>query len=273
MKKKFISILILALAFTLAACNSDTAGDTDSDDSGDVAETEAEPLPDGQIIQYHNYQITLPYSFELDSETTESATYKEKTDDGRRSVLIGFIPDYPFSDDSKDEDKEALVSQLGGNVGEQISSFLVTVGEDSNFIVGANFESENSFTSIYITDADGDFYVFTFMGSTDEIYDFAADYVKTLYYMPVADEPADEPDENTNNDVYPEGTYKIGSDMPAGEYKLIPTSSLGGYYAIKSDSTGIDNIIENDNFENQTYVTVSEGQYLELSMCQAEPVA
>ncbi len=271
MKKKLISVLILTLAFTLAACDSDTSKDTGSGDSSEVEETETDSLIEGQIIQYHDFQITLPDSFELDSENESSITYSEIADDGKRTVLMGYVSDYPFTD-AIEEDIEALVSQMGENVGEQVSTMKWTFGEKSNWIIGADFEDENSFSSIYITDADGDAYLFTFMGYTDEIHDFAAKYIKSLYYMPLSEDTDSESDESYSNDIYSEGTYKIGSDMPAGEYKLTPTSSLGGYYAVLSDSTGEDNIITNDNFENQTYVTVSEGQYLELSRCQAEPV-
>lgn len=60
--------------------------------------------------------------------------------------------------------------------------------------------------------------------------------------------------------------YKIGITLSAGEYLLTSTDEWGGYYCIYPDSRQQD-IIANDNFENQTYVSVSDGQYLELSRC------
>lgn len=59
--------------------------------------------------------------------------------------------------------------------------------------------------------------------------------------------------------TYSDGTYKIGTDMPAGEY-LIEGS---GYMQLTKDSTGtLDSIITNDNFINRTYIKVKKGQYL-----------
>lgn len=70
------------------------------------------------------------------------------------------------------------------------------------------------------------------------------------------------------------GTYKVGTDIGAGEYVLFANSSISAYYAIKSDSTGsYGNIIANDNFKYNSIVTVSDGQYLELSRCTLSPIS
>lgn len=59
------------------------------------------------------------------------------------------------------------------------------------------------------------------------------------------------------------GMYKIGKDLPVGEYLIIPSGMA--YYQVTKDSTGsLDSIISNDNFSGTRYVTVSEGQYLEI---------
>lgn len=61
--------------------------------------------------------------------------------------------------------------------------------------------------------------------------------------------------------------YKIGTNLKAGEYKLEATSEYGGYYCVYSSSRH-DDIISNDNFDNNTYVNVSDGEYLLLSRCK-----
>lgn len=61
-------------------------------------------------------------------------------------------------------------------------------------------------------------------------------------------------------------TFKIGVNLPAGEYKLTATNDRGGYYCVYSDSRYQD-IVSNDNFNGQSYVSVSDGQYLQLSRC------
>lgn len=64
-----------------------------------------------------------------------------------------------------------------------------------------------------------------------------------------------------------EGQYLVGVDVPAGEYKLTCTSDYSAYYALTSDANS-KNIISNDNFNNERYVYISNGQYLELSRCK-----
>ena len=62
------------------------------------------------------------------------------------------------------------------------------------------------------------------------------------------------------------GMYKVGVTLPAGEYLLTATSEFGGYYCIYPDSRHQE-IIANNNFEGQTYVNVTDGQYLTLTRC------
>jgi len=71
---------------------------------------------------------------------------------------------------------------------------------------------------------------------------------------------------------YKEGTYKVGTDIPSGEYCIYSTSNISGYYSVNADSKG-DSIIGNDNFVYNAFVTVSDGQYLELSRAIAVPVS
>ncbi|WP_342566643.1 hypothetical protein MKY09_11215 [Psychrobacillus sp. FSL K6-4046] len=66
--------------------------------------------------------------------------------------------------------------------------------------------------------------------------------------------------------VYTDGMYKIGKDIPAGEYKItLGTDSELGYYEVsKSSSHQLEDIVTNENVEADTYLTVSDGQYLKL---------
>jgi hypothetical protein len=83
-------------------------------------------------------------------------------------------------------------------------------------------------------------------------------------------------DNSSNNDsvstdtekVYTDGTYKVGSDLPAGEYKFTQTSDYGGYVERSSDSSmELDSIISNevtDEKGSTMYVTVNDGEYLKI---------
>lgn len=68
-----------------------------------------------------------------------------------------------------------------------------------------------------------------------------------------------------------DGTYKVGTDIPAGEYVMLAIGT--GYFQITSDSSGsLDSIIANDNFNYNTIVTVSDGQYLQIKSANAFPI-
>ncbi len=72
--------------------------------------------------------------------------------------------------------------------------------------------------------------------------------------------------------TYGPGTYKIGTMLPEGEYRL---ESIGGssYMARLEDSRGVlDSIIANENFNDNVYVTVYNGEYLEVKRANIVPV-
>ena len=72
-------------------------------------------------------------------------------------------------------------------------------------------------------------------------------------------------------DITKEGTYKVGVDISAGEYCIFAMdSNFGGYYSVNADSVG-DSIIGNENIDYNAFVTVSDGQYLELNRAMAIP--
>lgn len=62
--------------------------------------------------------------------------------------------------------------------------------------------------------------------------------------------------------------FKVGMHLEPGEYKVVPDNDEG-YYCIYGDDRQ-DDIVANDNFSGQSYVSVSDGQYLELSRCHIE---
>jgi hypothetical protein len=75
---------------------------------------------------------------------------------------------------------------------------------------------------------------------------------------------------NVVGTYYPASIYKVGNDIPAGKYKIFAENGFP-YYSVCNDPNG-DDIVTNDNFDNQAYVDIHNGQYLELSDCYAVPL-
>ena len=78
---------------------------------------------------------------------------------------------------------------------------------------------------------------------------------------------------DTSSGVVPEGMYRVGVDIPAGEYRLHGTTDFDGYYEVRSSSLateGFDSIITNENFSGDVYVTVQEGQYLVVNRAELQ---
>ena len=70
-----------------------------------------------------------------------------------------------------------------------------------------------------------------------------------------------------------EGMYRVGIDIPGGEYKLTQTSNLAAYVCVYEGCSKNRDIITNDNFENQKYITVKDGNYLLITRCEGSIVS
>lgn len=124
------------------------------------------------------------------------------------------------------------------------TQMYVEVASDSTGDFDSIIMNENISGRYYVSVSDGQYLTFTSGTATP------AD--QTSAYTPAGG-------------VYKEGMYKVGKDIPAGEYKVHPTEGMG-YYEVDSGLGGgsLDNIVSNENFETDVYVTVSDGQYLKI---------
>lgn len=81
----------------------------------------------------------------------------------------------------------------------------------------------------------------------------------------VVDPPSVKPDDG----IYRDGMYKVGTDIEPGEYRVVlnDDAPIGmGYLEVSSNSSHrLENIITNENVENDTYITITKGQYLTIS--------
>lgn len=68
-----------------------------------------------------------------------------------------------------------------------------------------------------------------------------------------------------DNTISGDGIYRVGVDIKAGRYKTAGNSTC--YYAVLS-STSTNDILENGNPRGAAYVTVRNGQYLQLALCE-----
>ncbi|MBW6411166.1 hypothetical protein [Clostridium weizhouense] len=77
----------------------------------------------------------------------------------------------------------------------------------------------------------------------------------------------DEPKQEAKKDnKIKSGTYKVGTDIPAGEYLVISKSI--GYIECAKDSKGqLDSIIFNENLTSgsNSYVTLNDGEYFKVT--------
>lgn len=74
----------------------------------------------------------------------------------------------------------------------------------------------------------------------------------------------DAPKVDTSKGFLQEGMYKVGDDFPAGTYKLQQTWSFGAYTRQDKSYCNDPNVIANEIFYDEVYITVYNGEYLIL---------
>ena len=74
---------------------------------------------------------------------------------------------------------------------------------------------------------------------------------------------------------YPAGTYRVGSDLPAGEYVLLSSSDNPGVYMISREAKpdDHDDLIDYGGIQNDAIVQVEEGEYLTFENASASPIS
>ncbi|MEH7514314.1 hypothetical protein V7146_16495 [Gottfriedia acidiceleris] len=77
---------------------------------------------------------------------------------------------------------------------------------------------------------------------------------------PIAKAPKLDP----KNGKLGEGTYKVGLHIQPGEYKVV-ADGMAYVEVSKSSYHGLEDIVTNDNFEGEKYITVKAGQYIKVS--------
>ena len=175
------------------------------------------------------------------------------------------------------EFEQAVVETNGGDV--VITNFYKAVYNATVLELGADLTKAYYTTSVdnYVFPADGERAVFlTIYGGFSGSLDMPSFYLGAnagLFEMIDLPDPAatakQEPTDaelGTKDNPYLEGSYKVGSDIPAGEYLFVITDTSGGYVCVSADSNK-DDIIENEIVELCWFATVEDGQYLEVRDC------
>ena len=157
----------------------------------------------------------------------------------------------PCTEQFKSEPLSAGMYRVGKDIsaGEYVAvcksgSGYVEVTSDSKHVLSSVICNENISTHIYITVKDGEYLTLNKC---------------VLYTLEKA------PSFTPIDGIYGNGMYKVGRDIEAGEYKINSISDKTAYVGVYSDSLGVlSSILMNDNFTGEKYITISDGQYIEI---------
>lgn len=218
--------------------------------------------------------------------------------DSKNNILTVYATD--FDEEINEENSESFINGLvyadGMSEATEISKDFTYICSKKalHYIYTCEISNKDMYMNVYAFSKDGYLYGFLF-GSyghkqsdefnateTDIIdsirFDSVSKYTEPTTEEPTTEEPTTEeptteepttekPTEPPVNS-YSEGQYKVGTDIPSGQYILYNISTSKAYYCISSDANG-NNIIANNNFKSQNYITVHDGEYLELVRCEA----
>lgn len=143
-----------------------------------------------------------------------------------------------------------ILSTIDFTYKDDSATFVLTY-EPTKYVYDAEYKKSNDFADFTQTYCPS--YTVEGQQETEE----SQDATKT-------EENQEQPAKQTT--YYGPGMYKVGVDIPAGEYNVKAEIGELGYLEVSSDPNGT-SIITNDAFENNSYVSISDGQYLKLESC------
>lgn len=280
-----ISSLLLILGFILTLNNSTTNNSTsDSKASADSEEEVSEELQELRyvrelaIIEVESEAEILATKFDIDydgdSSLLHEATSIDAVEEKKQELLVAI----------KEKEKELIESNKHIGMLEKVSE-LIDTGEayDSgdyiqgdvtkgtyafiSFTDSGGYYSESDVSGNIIDNANFDSFGYVTVHEKGNLStDGFLVNVNSLDKLKVSG--AKELWEIVNNiENYNEsGYYKVGQDIEAGSYVL--TSIGDAYVSLNSGVVGNNDIIDNNNFNGQWRISVSNGQYLEISRAE-----
>ncbi len=181
------------------------------------------------------------------------STFGCKSDDAQPEQAIETIEEQPIQ--KVDQDYKNMYQSGMHKVGQDIppGEYVLFADDDGGYF-SINSTSKGTLDDIV---------------SNDNFETNSIIVIKPGQYLELTDAFAVPIDEVKELDTSGEGMFKVGLHISSGEYKLSAIQDESGYYAVYSTAEhSLDDIVANDNFENSTYVTVSDGQYLLLNDCK-----
>lgn len=71
---------------------------------------------------------------------------------------------------------------------------------------------------------------------------------------------------------YPDGLYKVGTDLPTGEYVIFKAPNAENGYMRLSKDNAQNIIVKDGGFDYNTIITVEKGEYLKITDAYAVPI-
>lgn len=194
---------------------------------------------------------------------SDNTGQKTEEEDSQKTIEVKSENEAIKTDENKKDQANSLVKNVDtiSALGEGMYKVGVDIPSGEYMLIAENkmgyfsINSSSSSDSILLNDNFDGNYILT-------IEDGQYVTITRAKMVPMEDAPSFNP----VNGVLSDGMYIAGIHFPAGEYKIAATSEEMGYFSINNGSTvsQLNDIIENDNFNGERYITVEEGQYLKI---------
>lgn len=176
-------------------------------------------------------------------------------------ITLKNIELYALADAPKPDDSLTVLPAGMYKVGADIQpgEYIITKNANESYAsISVSTDATGSFDSIIKSDSvDARYYITVSDGQ----------YI-TLYNSSLYISAADAPPVDASNGFIPSGMYKVGTDLQPGEYVVVKNAdeSYASYTVLKNSNANANynNYVTSDSVESRSYVTVSDGQYLEL---------
>lgn len=210
-----------------------------------------------QVISNGEYSIEVPGGWIVGDDSEDDEDFS--TYNGFSSDLDQFLYFQAGISISGTGSVDVILTLVEETIDVDASSLEQTTTEEGAVICRYDFDN-GTYRGYYAIIFSGDTYANVLAYCEEDDFEEYSETLEGIVDSLTAENPS-EPDFSTS--TYSAGSYRVGKDIPAGEYKITCSGDIAGYYCVYTDTTEED-IVDNDNFTACVYVTLTDGQYIEV---------
>lgn len=284
-KAVWTAMILSVTAILICSCSPNKQNGDGTGNNTAEAGQQAEQVTNNKTINNFSFYVPEEWVEKTNSGDPELRYYYADTTNFMMASSSDYSEEFvaPISETAFDNFIKGITGSTIKIIGETEKSKLTNPNGVLGYqtTIAVDFGGTQYNISMFVFTNNGHLNYVSFLGEPSKFKEYVTTFNKTIDSIKMLDNSENEgrasapsatpqPSQTPAYTTYQSGQYKVGVDLPAGEYLVVAQGT--GYFCVSSDANA-DDILFNDNFNNNSIITVANGQYVELTRCYAIPFA